>query len=281
MRPLLNNLLACLLMGLLLSTICLTETIAQGHTSNALQAQPPEADPGQEKKGNDADDQAVALLRRIEVASAKLHTLQTRIRYTRIQTLTGDEQRRFGDFYYAAGNKKQATRFAMLFDRLIVDERARPMQTWYIFDGNWLLERDHDDKTAVRRELVPKGAEQRDMLNIGEGQMPIPLKLKASQILKQYHVKKQKDVPFGEQTLHHLKLTPRAKGKTKNATPMQLWFDSQTLLLQKIVTEDDGDEIELLFPTPKRNPEIKDQIFATKLPDKDDGWQVQEVPLRR
>ena len=152
------------------------------------------------------------------------------------------------------------------------------MKTWYIFDGNWLLERDHADKTAVRRELVPKGAERSNMLNMGEGQMPIPLKLKADEVLKQYNAEKIGDEPFGDQTLHHLKLTPRKGGK--NAAPLELWFDSKTLLLQKIVTEEDGDEIEMLFPTPKLNPEIDGEVFDTKLPDKTDGWQVQEVPIK-
>ena len=71
--------------------------------------------------------------------------------------LLGDQQVRYGDFYYAARTDDSPNRFAILFDRMVVDGRARPMQTWFIFDGNWLLERDHEDKTAVRRELVAEG----------------------------------------------------------------------------------------------------------------------------
>ena len=41
-----------------------------------------------------ADAKVVALLEKIEAASAKLNTLKTRVRYTRLQGLTGDEQRR-------------------------------------------------------------------------------------------------------------------------------------------------------------------------------------------
>jgi hypothetical protein len=223
------------------------------------------------------DPEVVRLLQQIEAASADLKTLKTRVRYTRLQVLTGDEQRRFGDFFYISGDDDRPTRFAMLFDRLVIDERARPMETWYVFDGRWLLERDHDTKSAVRRELVAKGAERSDMLNMGKGQLPIPLKLKADDVLKQYDVEKLDDAPFGDQTLHHLKLTPREGGET--AVPIELWFDSETLLLQKIVTEEDGDEIEILFPTPKLNPDIDQKVFDTGLPETKDGWQVQEVPL--
>lgn len=269
------NFFAVLLASLMLLFAC----NASAQPDDVPQADPPAAEQEEKPKPEApplADEEVVELLKKIEAASDKLNTLKTRVRYTRLQNLTGDEQRRFGDFFYAAGDDEQPTRFAMMFDRLIIDERARPMKTWYIFDGNWLLERDHDDKTAVRRELVPKGAEQSDMLNMGEGQLPIPLKLKADKVLKQYKVTKLKDVPFGDQALHHLKLTPR---KGKDATPVELWFDSETLLLQKIVTDEDGDEIELLFPTPKLNLEIEGEVFETKLPDKDDGWQVQEVPI--
>lgn len=268
--------------ALLAMTLLLSACNASAQPTQTPHVDPPPAVEAQAKPGVEADhgtDEAVVeLLNKIEAASAELKTFKTRVRYTRLQTLTGDEQRRFGDFYYAVGDEEQPTRFAMLFDRLIIDERARPMKTWYIFDGNWLLERDHDDKTAVRRELVPKGAEQNDALNMGEGQVPIPLKIKADQVLEQYQVTQLKDEPLGEQTLHHLKLTPR---KGKDAAPIELWFDSKTLLLQKIVTVEDGDEIELLFPTPKLNPVIDDKVFETGLPDKKDGWQVQEVPIKQ
>ncbi|MBX2851424.1 MAG: outer membrane lipoprotein carrier protein LolA [Phycisphaeraceae bacterium] len=265
-----------LLPTIVAATTMLGACSAAGQPAEEAGPEPPAVAEQDEPK---ADEEVRALLDRIEAASAKLNTLKTRVRYTRLQGLTGDEQRRFGDFYYVAGDKDKATRFAVLFDRLVIDERARPMKTWYIFDGNWLLERDHEDKTAVRRELVTKGAERSDMLNMGEGQLPIPLKLKADAVLKQYKVKKLKDVPFGDQTLHHLTLTPRKGGP--GVTPVQLWFDSKTLLLQKIVTEEDGDEIEMLFPTPKLNPEIDSGVFDTKLPSKEDGWQVQEVPIER
>lgn len=272
------HMLRTILLPALLTTLTLLCACnASAQPSDGAQADPPAEQP-EAAAAPEAAEEVVALLKKIEAESAKLNTLKTRVRYTRLQGLTGDEQVRFGDFYYAAGDKKTPTRFAMLFDRLKIDERLRPMETWYIFDGNWLLERDHEDKTAVRRELVPKGAERSDMLNMGEGQLPIPLKLKADEVLKQYKVQKLKDEPLGEQTLHHLKLTPR---KGKDATPVELWFDSKTLLLQKIVTEEDGDKIELLFPAPKLNPEIDDDVFDTALPDKKDGWQVQEVPIER
>jgi len=223
--------------------------------------------------------EAVALLNEIEAASAKLDTLKARVRYTRVQGLTGDIQKRFGDFYYHAPTEKQPTRFAVLFDRLVVDEKARPMQTWYIFDGNWLLERDHDDMQATRRELVPDGAERDGELSLGDGRLPIPLRLKADAILKRYHVTRLPEEESEKRLCYPMRLVPKDAGE--DDAPLMLWFDYDTLLLYKLVTEQDGDTIELVLPTPKANAEIKDAVFDTTLPDPDDGWQVQEVPIEQ
>ena len=263
------------LFAALLSVLMLCACTATAQPADAGEAKPPEPEADE---ATQTDDAVVELLKKIEAASAKLETFKTRVMYTRTQGLTGDEQRRFGDFYYAAGSEEQPTRFAVLFDRLKIDERVRPIEVWYIFDGNWLLERDHDDKAAVRRELVPKGSERSDVLNMGDNNLPIPLKLKAEPVLKQYKVKQLEDEQLREETLHHLRLTPKQAGPA--AEPLDLWFNSKTLLLQKIVTNEDGDEIELLFPTPKLNPEIKGAVFDTELPHKKDGWQVQEVPIK-
>lgn len=244
-----------------------------------VQAETGEADTPQTPPTDQADkSEGTALLHRIEAASSDMRTLTARVRYTRLQTLTGDEQKRFGDFYYAAPDEKQPTRFAVIFDRLYVDGRTRPIQTWFIFDGRWLLERDHDDKQAVRRELVPKGAEKRDTLSLGDGQLPIPLKLKADEVLKSYKVTRLPDEPLGEQALYRLRLTPRKAGE--DAPPMDLWFDSQSLLLHKLVTMEDADEIEMLFHEPKRDVEIKPSVFATQLPDAEKGWDAREVKLK-
>lgn len=250
-----------------------------GCTASA-QAKPDEPQAPRETPAESAEPvspEALALLNKIEAASAKLDTLKARVRYSRLQALTGDEQIRFGDFYYQAKDDDAPTRFAVLFDRLVVDDKARPMQTWYIFDGNWLLERNHEDKQATRREVVPEGGERDGVLSLGDGRLPIPLRLEAEKVLKAYQVALLADEETADHTLHHLRLTPREAEKDD---PLELWFDSETLLLYRVLTKVDGDTVELILPTPQPNPQIKPAIFKTALPDPDDGWQVQEVPLK-
>lgn len=279
MTAILHNLIFTLAGGLGLLTACQIAPEPAPDDDTAEQA--PDGQPG-EAKPEPADPKVVELLEKIEAVSSEMNTLKARVRYTRLQTLTGDQQRRFGDFYYATSTEDKPTRFAVLFDRLVVDGKARPMQTWYVFDGNWLLERDHEDKTATRREMVPKGSEKTDTLTLGDGQMPIPLRIKADEVLKSYNVTRLKDEPFGEdQILIHLRLSPRQA--KQEAAPLDLWFDKKTLTLQKVVTTEDADEIEMVFPASRYEPnaEIEPGTFDTKLPDPQKGWQVQEVPIKK
>ena len=235
---------------------------------------------------------AEALLERIEHATAEMQTLRARIRYTRLQGLLGDEQQRFGNFFYAAADEPTTdeqsaghpTRFAVHLDGLVMDDVLRPIDQWFIYDGHWLLERNHSDKTATRRELRPADAEAEDALALDSNSIPIPLQLKKDEVLAEYHATRLDDESLGDWTLHHLRLTPKRDVADDNEdapAPLDLWFDSETLLLTKVVTTDGSDDIELLFaPTEMQpNAEIAPGTFDTALPDSNDGWSVQEVGL--
>lgn len=235
---------------------------------------------------------AERLLEQIEQAAAQMQTLRARIRYTRVQGLLGDEQQRFGDFFYAAAVEPTTddpdaavpARFAVKLDGLVMDDVLRTIDQWFIYDGRWLLERNHDDKTATRRELRPEGAEDDDRIALDSSSIPIPLQLKKDEVLAEYHATRLEDDTLGDWTLHHLRLTPKRDADDPNEDgpePLDLWFDSETLLLTKVVTSDGGDAIELLFaPTEMQpNAEIAPGTFDTALPDRNDGWSVQEIRL--
>ncbi|MEM9414130.1 MAG: outer membrane lipoprotein carrier protein LolA [Planctomycetota bacterium] len=243
----------------------------------------------QDLPGEVADDpaedtaRAEALLDRIEQAAAEMRTLRCRVRYTRVQGLLGDEQRRFGDLFYAAATDDTPTRFAVHLDGLVLDDRMRPIDQWFIYDSRYLLERNHDDQTATRREMRPADAEPEDTLALDSGTIPIPLRLKKDDVLAQYDAVQRDDETVGDWTLHHLELTPKQDAAQDEDDPavLHLWFDSETLLLTKVVTVEGNDQIELLFAPSEMQPnaEIAPGTFDTDLPDEADGWDVQDVPL--
>lgn len=269
-------------------TACAT---AQEAPPAPAEQQPPvvEPAPAPADPAAETDPAVVELLEQIEAAAAELKTLRGRVRYTVLQGLLGDQQRRFGDLYYAVADDEMPTRFAIHFDRLIVDDKARPIDRRYAFDGYWLLEENHDDKNATRRELVPPGQAQDDVLQMGGNQVKIPIRLKADAILADYNVARLPDTQLGEQTLVHLRLVPRqdAEGGAAAEEPMDVWFDQQSKLLTKVVyldnqgteEEADDDTIELLLSLVRPNFEIAPEVFDTALPPASDDWQVQEIPL--
>ncbi|MFI4860372.1 MAG: outer membrane lipoprotein carrier protein LolA [Phycisphaerales bacterium JB063] len=231
----------------------------------------------------DAVVSAAALLERIEQAAAEMQTLRCRVRYTRVQGLLGDEQRRFGDLFYAAANDDEPTRFAIHLDGLVLDDRMRTIDQWFIYDSRFLLERNHDDQTATRREIRSADAENEETLALDSGTIPIPLRLKKDDVLAQYDAVQRGDETVGDWTLHHLELTPKQDAAQGGDDPavLHLWFDSETLLLTKVVTVEGNDQIELLFAPSEMQPnaEIAPGTFDTTLPDEADGWDVQDVPL--
>ncbi len=91
-------------------------------------------------------------LNQIEARATQTNTLRADIRYDRTQPLVGDHQRRFGRLTYDAGPPK---RFAIHFDRLLVDTRLDREHRHYIFDGTWLVERYDADRLFIKRQIVP------------------------------------------------------------------------------------------------------------------------------
>lgn len=265
--------LACVTAGLLCFAGCASGQLFPEEPGQAEQPDAPALEP------EFPAPEVVSLLNEIEAAAAELDTLRGRIRYTVEQGVLGDRQQRFGDLYYATPDEHAPTRFAIHFDRLIVDDRARPIDRRYIFDGYWLLEENHDDMNATRRELVPPGEASDDVLRLGGNQVPIPLQLKADQVLADYQVARMPDEELGAMTLVHLRLTPRANVEGEPAEPLDLWFDSETKMLTKVRHLDGDDTVEVLLSLVRPNVEIDTYTFDTELPPAPDGWQVQEVPL--
>ncbi|XAL99625.1 hypothetical protein OT109_18855 [Phycisphaeraceae bacterium D3-23] len=264
---------------------------SMAHSPPVLESEPaePPVKLVQEVAGDVADAKAEGvaeaeqLLERIEQAAAQMQTLRCRVRYTRVQGLLGDEQQRFGDLFYAAANEDAPTRFAVHLDGLVLDDRMRTIDQWFIYDSRFLLERNQDDQTATRREMRPADAEDEDTLALDSGTIPIPLRLKKDDVLAQYDAVQLDDDTVGDWTLHHLELTPKQDAAQGDDDPaaLHLWFDSDTLLLTKVVTVEGNDQIELLFAPSEMQPnaEIAPGTFDTTLPDEADGWDVQDVPL--
>lgn len=150
----------------------------------------------------DGFEDADALLTALESADSDLRRLAARVRYTRTFDLAGDRQIRDGHLYFIsdpspvvteypipnqAGTKSQR-KFVIDFTRLIVGRRQEDSRQTFIFDGEWLIEKQHAARHAIRRQVAPPGSTF-DPLRIGEGPMPIPIGQPKREILSRYEAR--------------------------------------------------------------------------------------------
>lgn len=213
-------------------------------------------------------------LDRIEQRTDDVSTLRAKVTYDTIQGLLGDEQRRFGTLYYEAG---PPARFAIHLDRLVVDNALRPQDRWYVFDGQWLAERIADEKTFIRRELVPPG-EERDLLRIGEGPFAIPLDLEKDKVLERFEVALVEDQPAEVENSVHLRLTPRPDVDIEQEQ-IDIWYDRDNLLPVRVHTREEASEESVIR---LRDIELGEPIAAERFdttPPTEPGWQIELKPL--
>lgn len=234
------------------------------HTQPQTQPDAPQSQPD--------DGSAEAWLQRIEAATTEIKTLTADLRYDRNQLLLGDEQRRFGTLVYQTG---PPPRFAIHFNKKMVDGHWSQPDLWYLYDGRWLLKRDHENKTAVRYQLIPDDESGGGAMELGEGPFPIPLNLKKDRVLAKFQavvIPPTEDDPGNSV---HLQLTPREDNETEPIT-IDLWFDRDSLLpiAASRVDESQTQTIVRLTET-KTNVPLQDQTFDTSLPT-EPGWQTDE-----
>ena len=194
-----------------------------------------------------------------------------------MQGLLGDRQRRFGELIYDAGGEERPPRFAVHLTRLLVDGKPREIDKRYVYDGRWLAEIDGEDKSFIRRELVPEGERGR-LLEMGEGPFALPLNMKVEAVRQRFQVE---DITPAEATdKPTLRLVPRA-GYDVGLDQITIEYDAKTMLPRAATTVEDAEAGELsilrLFDT-QTGVEIAEDAFDTTPPE-GGGWDVQIVEL--
>ncbi len=220
-----------------------------------------------------ASPEADQWLTRIEQAADKTHTLTARIVYERVQGLLGDEQRRTGVLMYDAG---PPARFRVDFTHLIAGNAGRPQQRSWVFDGRWLAEIDGDEKTFIRRELIPKDQQGEELLGMDSNPFVVPLDFDKSTLMQRFDIQLIPD-PDG---LIHLQLIPKDGIKIEEKQ-IDLWYDPDTLQPVRAEAVDNAENTtSLVLRNVEVNGEIGDKDFDTA-PPREAGWSVEIVPLDR
>ncbi|MDX2147146.1 MAG: hypothetical protein SFZ23_06450 [Planctomycetota bacterium] len=250
------------------------------------------------------------LLLLLETADADLRTLQAQVVYDRTFAIQGDRQVRIGRLYFesadgaarGAGDNAERTsrarRFAIEFERLLVGDREENVagaKRSYIFDGEWLVEKDPSSKLFMKRQIAPPG-QPFDALRIGEGPMPIPIGQRRADILARFDATLlPPDDGLDDDGLKsfvkdsvQLKLVPKAERmKLEKFVEIRLWYRRAEQLagkpylprMAKTINQDEDESVVRLIDV-KLNSELPKGVISVAEPPKDAGWEVKVEAYR-
>lgn len=253
---------------------------------------------------------AEELLTRLETADRGLTSMQAEILLHRSFALEGDEQTRYGMLYFsqesADDEASPRRRFSIRFDGRLVGQRYEEKEQRFIFDGEWLVEINPDQKRFSKRQLAAPG-EPFDPLRVGEGPLPIPIGQKKDDILARFDAvlvdatdgiespdPRQSDQwrKFVEGSCQ-LKLTPLGESGEDDFTEIRLWYkadsrhtgDDPARLLPRMARTINhaGDVTTVQLVGVEVNFPIGDEYFSTVSPAErgERGWDITVTPLVR
>ncbi len=191
-----------------------------------------------------ADD----LLEALETADKDLRSLTAEVKYDRTFEIAGDRQVRFGKLWFVSNPPTESggipqRKFAIRFERVFVGPVPRPEDKTYIFDGQWMMEKDGEAKFYQRKQVVGPG-EHFDPLKVGEGPFVLPVGQRKADIKQRFDAellpaaaglepgkdateedKKAAEAAKGDvEGAWQLRLTPKAAVEGDDFTEVRLWY---------------------------------------------------------
>lgn len=244
------------------------------------------------------------LLTALETADRSLRTLKSSItHYKRESELVGNRVQQWNGKLAmkvdppAAGSDIPRRLVQIDFADLIVDGTRRDDPKTFIFDGQWLLEKQPTEKQAFKRQVCPPD-KIIDPLALGEGQFPIPIGQKKDRINQRFDaslVPPEQDFPQPPaantgsnqpvpppawvKDSYQLKLVPKPTAEAfRNYREIRVWYRKGDLLprMARTVNIDDSTD-EVLLSTVEVNKPLPEGLFDLKIPD---GWNAEISEFR-
>jgi len=236
----------------------------------------------------EASPQVIQWLDKLESKGREIVSLQAKVQYDKTDELVKSRLTRTGDLLYLASDAaaQRPTRFAVLFNRYIADGKLQNQQLEYVFDGEWLVEKDHRLKRFEKRQIVAPGqASKVDPLSI-DGPFPLPLGQKREEVLRRFDVSiVENDAAEAPNHAVHLRLVPRPDGQSlrerKKFDTVDIWFDRQTLLPVKVRTEEGAVATTVTLSQVKANDAPQADLarsIDTAPPAPGQGWRIEIKP---
>lgn len=260
---------------------------------------------------------AAELLAALEAADRGIEVFTSTIRYTRLFEIQGDVQTRTGKLYFktdpptdlseiASGATEPSVRrrwFAVRFDALIAGGRRDAQEQLWVFDGEWLVEKNPSERQFIKRRMVRPG-ELYDPLRVGEGPFFVPVGQKRDDMELFFNAELPavddglsdefdpardellKSLGRNLQGTIQLKLTPKpGLRQVQNFRVVRVWYDALTLLPRASMAIDPAGDIDVfeLFAVDvnEKRAALPAGVFSVAVPDPGEGYHVEVVDETR
>jgi outer membrane lipoprotein-sorting protein len=228
-------------------------------------------------KPSSGDPKIDGILDRLEEKGRAIKGLACKLTYKFVTVEpVEDAQTKEGELLYSVDQPN--SKFLIHFDRLVAEGVSAERHEYFVFDGQWLVERNDKARTVIRRQVVRPG-EQIDPFKLGKGPFPLPFGQKREDILKNFKVIAEKYEIGDPVNTDHLRCLPLPNTELAAKYSRVDIFVSRDLELPvRIVTEriSDGNRTEVDFKEINANEAPATSRFRIEVPQ---GFSVSEEPL--
>ncbi len=220
------------------------------------------------------------ILRDLEAAGDKYHTIKGDLDYQIVNPVLGDSERRTGWVAYSKGDTKTPTRFRVSFETLKLGAGAKTREKVdYAFDGQWLTVAKHKIKNIALYQLAAEG-EKVEALKIGKGPFPLPFGQSAAEMVKYFKPTTRPPVESDPKNTIYLRLTTRPEHlRDLPTTRMEMWIDAKTNLPVKLKSRDKNrNTTTVMFKKIQTNKAVDKKVFRVPRPI---GYEVIRQPLSK
>lgn len=260
---------------------------------------------------------AAELLTALEIADRDIRTFASEIRYTRLFEIQGDVQTRIGKLYFKTDPPRETSAaandsgmvparrrwVAVRFTEMIVGGRRDKQEQVWVFDGEWLVEKNPTERQFIKRRMVRSG-ETYDPLRVGEGPFFVPVGQKRED-MEVYFTAELREVSDGLSDAYdesrdamlralgrnlegtvQLMLTPKpGLRQVQDFALIRVWYDARTLLPRASMSIDplgDIDVFELFrVDVNETREKIGADVFSVETPGAGEGYHVEVMDETR
>ena len=225
-----------------------TRPLTSQPTTTAPATSRPTTGPAASTVLSSGDPTVDAILDRLEVKGQTIKGLacQLTYRYVVVEPVE-DAQVKEGQLLFARAEPN--SKFLIHFTKITADGITAERGEYFLFDGEWLTERNDKAKTIIKRQIVRSG-ERIDPFKVGQGPFPLPFGQKRVDILQNFKVT-LKPFELGDpRNTQHLHCIPLPDTELASRyIGVEIYVDKTVELPVRIVTErrSDGNRIEVDF----------------------------------